>query len=178
MATSDQAVREAGLILRWMEKNPSERALILWMAEHDEAKRLHGDDWLEFTPCATASPEMTSLLGENEERIHRWLKLARFGVCGGHGRMCFCPVVVYPNGLMLEWPTLQLHSHTDFAYGNNFTDMPPGWRERDKRPPPPEPTDTPYRPVDQRQSQRPQNARSGGSNPPRPTTPHPRRTGV
>lgn len=162
MAANEQAVREAGLILRWLEKNPAERALILWMAEHDTSNGRVPVDY------HATGPDGVALLDANVAAVLGWMQAARFGPC-----KCFQPVVFFPNGQTLGWPELERHRCGGVA---QLAEPPASTRLRAGSSP--VPSTTP-RPVDQRQSQRPQNARSGGSSPPRPTnTPRPRRTGV
>lgn len=84
MATREELVEEARLILGWLNNNPTERALILWMARHPAERHLHPIDF---------------------ERAQEFLAHAVLTFC----ERCFEAVVVYPDETTLTWPSLDKH---------------------------------------------------------------------
>lgn len=91
--------REAALILGFLAARPVEWQELLWRAEW-EAKI--------DSPIVSYGADVDPNVMVNRERmrVNAWLKLARFGYC----ERCFSPSVLYPNGLLVDWPAFGEHA--------------------------------------------------------------------
>ena len=85
-------------ILRWLEANPHERALILWCAQHDPRVVQP----IDYQPI---SAEGVQLLEENRAQVKRWLEAATFGPCGS----CYHPIICWPDFTAADWPSMERH---------------------------------------------------------------------
>lgn len=93
-----ERVRQAAMIIAWLERNPFEQSLILWMAEHDGAVTAPVD-------YEALTPDGIQRLERTRAGIQRFMAGFQFVPCG----RCFAPVVVAPDGQELGWPGLREH---------------------------------------------------------------------
>lgn len=108
-----ERVRQAAMIIAWLERNPFEQSLILWMAEHDGAVTAPVD-------YEALTPDGIQRLERTRAGIQRFMAGFVFQPCG----RCFAPLVVAPDGQEMEWPQLAPHRECGLAAAKVSTSTP------------------------------------------------------
>lgn len=104
---------EAKTVLRWMVRRPDLWAIALAMEPYDHTGPLS---------FSASTPEGVQLLATSTGRVESYFANALFGPCP----FCLYPVVAFPDGRCIDWPSL--YPHVDLG------DEPPAERVPERAP--------------------------------------------